>query len=129
MILEVFIDFFFVKITVGWSKYICNLIIVVGFNFGANMVILIYFRYIPIYHRYISDILPIFPIYFRYFTDISDISPIFYRYFRYISDILKQKISHARVCSTYRNFAEISVRYRYIGEISPIFLDFSRFFL
>ena len=73
MILEVFIDFFWVKITVGWSKYICNLIIAVGFNFGANMVILIYFRYIPIY----LDILPIFPIYLPYFTDISYISPIF----------------------------------------------------
>ena len=40
MILEVFIDFFFwVKITVGWSKNICNLIIAVGFNFGANMTV------------------------------------------------------------------------------------------
>ena len=39
MILEVFIDFFGVKITVGWLKNICNLIIVVGFNFGANMII------------------------------------------------------------------------------------------
>ena len=33
------IDFFGVKITVGWSKHICNLIIAVGFNFGANMTI------------------------------------------------------------------------------------------
>ena len=40
MILEVFIFFFFwVKITVGWSKSICNLIIAVGFNFGANMTV------------------------------------------------------------------------------------------
>ena len=39
MILEVFIDFFWVKITVRWSKNICNLIIVVGFNFGANMTV------------------------------------------------------------------------------------------
>ena len=39
MILEVFIDFFGVKITVGWSKNICNLIIAVGFNFGANMTV------------------------------------------------------------------------------------------
>ena len=31
--------FFFVKITVGWSKNICNLIIVVGFNFDANMIV------------------------------------------------------------------------------------------
>ena len=39
MILEVFIDFFFVKIIVRWSKNICNLIIAVGFNFGANMIV------------------------------------------------------------------------------------------
>ena len=39
MILEVFIVFFLVKITVGWSKNICNLIIAVGFNFGANMTV------------------------------------------------------------------------------------------
>ena len=38
MILKVFIVFL-VKITVGWSKYICNLIIAVGFNFGANMTV------------------------------------------------------------------------------------------
>ena len=31
--------FFWVKITVGWSKNICNLIIAVGFNFGANMIV------------------------------------------------------------------------------------------
>ena len=31
--------FFWVKITVGWSKKICNLIIAVGFNFGANMTV------------------------------------------------------------------------------------------
>ena len=32
-------SFFLVKITVGWSKNICNLIIAVGFNFGANMTV------------------------------------------------------------------------------------------
>ena len=31
--------FFWVKITDGWSKNICNLIIAVGFNFGANMTV------------------------------------------------------------------------------------------
>ena len=31
--------FFWVKITVGWTKNICNLIIAVGFNFGANMTV------------------------------------------------------------------------------------------
>ena len=40
MILEVFIDFFFwVKIVVGWSKHLCNLIIAVRFNFCANLTI------------------------------------------------------------------------------------------
>ena len=39
MILEIFIVFFWVKLTVGWSKNICNLIIAVGFNFGENMTV------------------------------------------------------------------------------------------
>ena len=39
MILEVFIDFFFVKIAVGWSKNLGNLIIAVGFNFCANLTV------------------------------------------------------------------------------------------
>ena len=38
MILEVFIDFFWVKIAIGWSKNICNLIIAVGFNFCTNLI-------------------------------------------------------------------------------------------
>ena len=32
-------NFFLVKITVGWSKNIYNLIITVEFNFGANMTV------------------------------------------------------------------------------------------
>ena len=39
MILEVFIDFFGGHKAIGWSKYICNLIITVGFNFGENMTV------------------------------------------------------------------------------------------
>ena len=39
MILEVFIDFFFIKQIVGWSKNLYNLIIAVEFNFGANLTI------------------------------------------------------------------------------------------
>ena len=40
MILEIFIDFLFlVKIAVGWSKNLCNLIIAVGFNFYANLTV------------------------------------------------------------------------------------------
>ena len=31
--------FFWVKIAVGWSNNLCNLIIVVGFNFCANMTV------------------------------------------------------------------------------------------
>ena len=40
MILEVFIDFFFVKQAIGWSKYICNLILTVGFNFCENLTVI-----------------------------------------------------------------------------------------
>ena len=80
MILEVFIDFFLVKIVVGWSKNICNLIIAVGFNFGANLTI----RYslnrwnqsitVGSSQNFKSDLLDISLIYL-------DISPIFYRKF------------------------------------------------
>ena len=31
--------FFWVKIAVGWSKNLCNLIIAVGFNFCANLTV------------------------------------------------------------------------------------------
>ena len=31
--------FFGVKIVIGWSKNLCNLIIVIGFNFCANMTV------------------------------------------------------------------------------------------
>ena len=31
--------FFWVKIAVGWSNNLCNLIIAVGFNFGANLIV------------------------------------------------------------------------------------------
>ena len=73
MILEVFIDFFFVKIVVGWSKNLCNLIIAVGFNFCANLTVRSSLncwdqsrtvgsswdfksdRYIPIYLRYFIE--------------------------------------------------------------------------
>ena len=30
---------FFGQKAIGWSKYICNLILTVGFNFGENMTI------------------------------------------------------------------------------------------
>ena len=40
MILEVFINFFFrVKQAIRWSKYLCNLILAIGFNFGENLTI------------------------------------------------------------------------------------------
>ena len=31
--------FFFVKLVIGWSKNLCNLILVVGFNFDANLIV------------------------------------------------------------------------------------------
>ena len=34
-----FLFLFFIKIAVGWSKNLCNLIIVVGFNFCANLTV------------------------------------------------------------------------------------------
>ena len=39
MILKVFIYFLGVKIVIGWSKNLCNLIIAVGFNFCANLTV------------------------------------------------------------------------------------------
>ena len=64
--------FFLVKIVVGWLKNICNLIIVVGFNFGANLTI----RYslnrwnqsitVGSSQNFKSDLLDIF----RYISDI-----------------------------------------------------------
>ena len=73
MILEVFIDFFWVKIAVGWSKNLCNLIIAVGFHFCTNLTVRSSLncwdqfrtvgssrdfksdRYIPIYLRYFIE--------------------------------------------------------------------------
>ena len=72
-----FIDFFGVKIVVGWSKNICNLIIVVGFNFSANMTIRSFLNRcdqsitIRSSQDFKSNHLNISPIY-------PDISPIFY---------------------------------------------------
>ena len=31
--------FFLVKQVIGWSKYICKLVLTVGFNFGENMTV------------------------------------------------------------------------------------------
>ena len=31
--------FFGVKLAIGWLKNLCNLILAIGFNFGANMII------------------------------------------------------------------------------------------
>ena len=35
----IYIYIYLVKIAVGWSKNICNLIIAVGFNFCANLIV------------------------------------------------------------------------------------------
>ena len=63
MILEVFIEFFEVKIVIGLPKNHCDLIIIVGFDLSKNS-------------RYISNISDILPIYLRYFIDIL---PIFFQ--------------------------------------------------
>ena len=39
MILWVFIEFFGVKLTIGLSKNHCDLILIVGFDFGSNMTV------------------------------------------------------------------------------------------
>ena len=40
MILEAFIDFFFwAKQAIRWSRYLCNLILIVGFNFSESMTV------------------------------------------------------------------------------------------
>ena len=36
---DIYRYFFWVKIVIGWSKNLCNLIIAVGFNFGANLTV------------------------------------------------------------------------------------------
>ena len=94
MILEVFIDFFGVKIIIGWSKNICNLIIVFGFNFGANMIVRSSLNRsdqsitVRSSYNFKSGHLDIFQIYPDISRYISIYLRYFYRYFRYISDIL-----------------------------------------
>ena len=39
MVLEVFIKFFGVKITIGLSKNHCDLILTVGFDFDSNLIV------------------------------------------------------------------------------------------
>ena len=39
MILGVFIEFFEVKIAIGLSKNLCDLILTVGFDFGSNLAV------------------------------------------------------------------------------------------
>ena len=50
MILGVFIEFFRVKIVIGFSKNYCDLILIVGFDLSQNN------SYIYDIYRYISDI-------------------------------------------------------------------------
>ena len=87
MSLEVFIDFFFVKIVVGWSKNLCNLIIAVRFNFGANLTIKYslnrWEQFITVISSqdFKSDRLNVSPIYPYISSIYPDISSIFYRKF------------------------------------------------
>ena len=84
MILEIFIDFFLVKIAVGWSKNICNLIIAVGFNFCANLTVRSSLNCwdqsitVGSSKNFKSDHLNISPIYPNISPIYPDISPIFY---------------------------------------------------
>ena len=94
MILEVFIDFFFfVKIAVGWSKNLCNLIIAVEFNFCANLTVRSSLNcwdqsiIIGSSQDFKYDHLDISPIY----LDMSPIYPQYISiYLRHISDILSK---------------------------------------
>ena len=75
MILGVFIEFFRVKIVIGFSKNHCDLILTIRFDLSQKS-------------RYISDIFDILPIYLQYFTDISsiftDILPLFFQKFQHM---------------------------------------------
>ena len=51
MILWVFIEFFRIKIVIGWLKNHCDLIITVGFDLSQNI------RYLPIFTDIFSEIL------------------------------------------------------------------------
>ena len=65
---------------------------------------------------------PIYRKYRRYIADIFDISAI------YLPE--KPKKNSTRACLPSVDIStDISVRFRYFAEISPIFSDFSRFFL
>ena len=74
MILDVF-KIFWVKIVVGWSNNLCNLIIVVGFNFYTNLTVRSSLNYwdqsitVGSSHDFKSGYLNISPIHF-------DISPV-----------------------------------------------------
>ena len=62
MILEVFIEFFEVKIAIGWSKNHYDLILTIEFDFSQNI-------------QYISNISAILPIYLRYLLIFTNIFP------------------------------------------------------
>ena len=68
MILEVFIEFFGVKIAIGLSKNHCDLILTVEFDLSQNS-------------RYISDIFDILSIYLRYLSIYLRYFPIFFQKF------------------------------------------------
>ena len=96
MILKVFIDYFFVKIVVGWSKNLCNLIITVGFNFYANLTVRSSLNCkdqsitVGSSQDFKSDSFDISPIFYRKIklTRVCATDPIFSRYIgRYIADI------------------------------------------
>ena len=92
--------FFWVKIVVGWSKNLCNLIIVVGFYFCANLTVKSSLNYwdqsitVGSSQDFKYDHLNISPIYPDKSLIFPDISPIFYR-----------KIKLTRLFTTYLIFS------------------------
>ena len=116
--------FFLVKIVVGWSKNLCNLIIAVGFNFFANLTVRSSLNCwdqtitVGSSHDFKSDCLDISPIHRRYMSYIS----------QYIFDILS-KIKLTRACATNPIFPLYidpkPIYKRYIADIIDFFAYFS----
>ena len=134
MILEVFLDSFWVKIVIGWSKNLCNLIIAVGFNFDANLTIRSYlnrwdqsitvgssqdFKYDRLIYPDISQIFyqqiklthvcATNPIFSRYIGSIL----IYRRYYRFFLNFSLNRLSMTDIISTFTDI-------QYIGDISDI---------
>ena len=115
MILEVFIDFFWVKIAVGFN--LCaNLTVRSSLNCWDQSITVGSsqdFKFDNLDISNIADISSIYPDIFRYISDIS----------RYISDILPKNQTKARVCHR----PDISTIYRSKTVILAIIDDITNF--